>query len=338
MWRKTQKTLATFIPVLLLFVYLTVAICLLNRWDSMVAVTLAPVWVWSGLGMAIALLCWIICGGFPSIVMFSLCLATGIAFSEETIGIARELVIAVRGEEKGAPESDHVLRVVNVNCSGSEESLRKAIESKPDVVVIQKAPAKAVLDSVADHLYGVNRCVSVHMTSAIIASGEILGELSGPESTTLHVRIKLPDGFIIDVTNLDLEGCAPRLDMWRPSVWKQLIVARIENRRQVRASLGENEITRENIGRIISGGFGTPPGDDVYRPLETNGLIDTYASAGRGWGNTHPPDYPLLRLDQIWVSPNLKPIRSLTRLNSSSESRTVESEVVLPAQSPPRKG
>ncbi len=40
MWRKTQKTLATFIPLVLLLVYLTVAICLLNRWDAMVAVTL----------------------------------------------------------------------------------------------------------------------------------------------------------------------------------------------------------------------------------------------------------------------------------------------------------
>ncbi|HQW30766.1 MAG TPA: endonuclease/exonuclease/phosphatase family protein [Verrucomicrobiales bacterium] len=337
MWRKTQKTLATFIPLVLLLVYLTVAICLLNRWDAMVAVTLPPVWVWSGLGMTVALLCWIICGGLPSIVMFCLCLATGIAFSEETIGISRELVIAVRGEKKESPESPPLLKVVNVNCSGSEASLRKAIESGPDVVIIQEAPEKAILNSVADQLYGVARCVSVHQTNAIIARGEILGELSEAESATLHTRIKLPGGFIVDVTNLDLKGCAPRLDMWRPAVWKQLIVARTENRRLVRASLGENEITRENIGRIISGGFGTPPGDDVYRPLETNGLVDTYAAAGLGWGNTYPPDYPLLRLDQIWVSTNLTPVRSLTRLNTASDHRIVVSEVRLPVPRPPKK-
>lgn len=341
MWRKTQKTLATFIPLILLLAYLTVAICLLNRWDAMVAVTLVPVWAWAGAGMVIALLCWIVCGGLPSLLMFCLCLATGIAFSEETIGISRELLAAVKektAESAEAPETVNSIRIVNINCLGSEASLRKAIEADPDVLVIQQAPGKDVLDSVADQLFGVARCVSVHRTNAIIARGEILGVLTEPDGATLHTRIRIPDGFILDVTNLDLKGCAPSLEMWRPSVWKQLIDARIENRRLVRAALGENEITRENIGRIISGGFSTPPGDDVYRPLETNGLVDTYASSGLGWGNTYPSDYPVLRLDQIWVSPNLKPIKSVTRMNTASQHRLVVSEVKLPSPKSPTKG
>jgi len=109
-----------------------------------------------------------------------------------------------------------------------------------------------------------------------------------------------------------------------------LINARVENRRLVRTHLGEHPISRENVGRIIAGGFGTPPGDDVYRPLENNGMLDTYRKRGLGWGNTYPSDFPVLRLDQIWVSPNLRPLKSLTRLNPESDHRIVVSEVLMP--------
>lgn len=338
MWRKTQKTLATFIPSMLLLVYATVAISLLNRWDAMVPVTLIPVWAWAGLGMAFSLLCWLICRGLPSLLIFCLCLATGIIFSEETVGIARELAIAIKGKDPAPAAGDPgVIRIVNLNSAGSADVLRRAIDARPDILVIQEAPDKNVLESVADQLYGVDRCVAIHRTNAIIARGELLETLTEPGDATLHARIRRPDGFIVDVTNVDLEGCAPTLEMWRPPVWKELIEARVANRRLVRAYLGENEITRSNIGRIISGGFGTPPGDDVYRPLETNGLVDTYAASGRGWGNTYPSDYPALRLDQIWVSPNLVPVRSLTRLNPEADHRIVVSEVKLDSPAAPAK-
>jgi hypothetical protein len=334
MWRKTQKTLATLIPVTLLLVYLTVAVSLLNRWDTMVVVTLIPVWLWAGVGMAASLLCWLICRGLPSLLLFCLCLATGVTFSEETAGIGRELIVATRGtvaDGSGAA----TIRIVNVNCGGSESVLRRAMETQPDVLVIQEAPETAVLEAVADQLYGIERCVSSHRRNAILARGKLLGVLQDPANATLHARVKRADGFIIDITNLHLDGCAPSLKMWRPAVWKQLIEARVANRRLVRAALGENEITRSNIGRIVSGGFGTPPGDDVYRPLETNGLTDTYAASSLGLGNTYPSDYPTLRLDQIWVSPNLLPVQSFTRLNPEANHRIVVSEVQPPPPAAP---
>ena len=239
MWRKTQKTLATLIPSILLLTYVTVAISLLNRWDKMVPITLVPVWVWAGLGMTVSLFCWLICRGLPSLLIFCLCLATGILFSEETRGIARELVVAIKGKDPAPAAGDPgVLRIVNVNSAGSEAVLRRTIDARPDVLVIQEAPDKNVLESVADQLYGVDRCVATHGTNAIVARGKLLETISEPGDSILHARILRPDGFIVDVTNLDLEGCAPTLDMWRPPVWRELIEARVTNRRLVRASLG----------------------------------------------------------------------------------------------------
>lgn len=326
MWRTIQKTLATTVPLILLLGYLAVAICLLNRWDAMVAVTLVPVWLWAGVGALIALLCWIICRGVVPGVLFCLFLITGIGLSEEAVGIVRELIISLKKTPTETPPGK-ILRIVNVRCGGEEASLRKAAESSPDVLIVQEAPDKTILEAVADQLYGVERSVTLVGNKAILGRGEALAVIGDPNSTVLHVRLKRPDGLVLDVSNLDLPGCAPSLEMWRPSIWSELITARIENRRLVRNHLGEHPINRQSIGRIIGGGFGTPPGDDVFRPLENSGMLDTYAEVGTGWGNTFPSDYPLLRLDQVWVSPNLQPRQSTTRLNSAGKNRIVVSEV-----------
>lgn len=334
MWRKTQKTLATAVPVMLALAYAAVAICLLNRWDAMVVVTLVPVWIWCAAGAALSLICWMICRGLAPGVMFCLFLVTGIGFSEEAVGIVRELYQSFQKPAAGsAPPA--VLRVVNVRCAGSEASLRKAAESAPDILIVQDAPARGILDAVADELYGVERTVTLSGTHAILGRGEVVASIADPSAPALHVRLRRPDGLILDVSNLDLPGCAPRKDMWKPSVWKQLIEARIENRRLVRTHLGEHPLDRKSVVRIIGGGFGTPPGDDVFRPLENSGMVDTYAAVGTGWGNTYPSDYPMLRLDQIWVSPNLSPVKASTRLNAGSGNRIVVCDLKLPAPAKP---
>lgn len=326
MWRTIQKTLATTVPPLLLLGYLVVATCLLNRWDVMVAVTLVPIWIWASTGAFVALVCWAITRGVVPGALFCVFLITGIGFSEEAAGIVRELFVSLEKKPADAPP-EKLLRIVNVRCGGEEASLRKAAESIPDVLIVQEAPDKTILEAVADQLYGVERSVTLVGKKAILGRGEALAVIGEPDAPALHVRLKRPDGLVLDVSNLDLPGCAPNLRMWQPAVWSQLITARIENRRLVRTQLGEHPINRQGIGRIIGGGFGTPPGDDVFRPLENSGMLDTYGEVGTGWGNTHPPDYPLLRLDQIWVSPNLQPRHSMARLNSGAKNRIVVSDV-----------
>jgi hypothetical protein len=325
MWRKIQRTLTTLAPLILLLLFLAVAICFLNRWDSVVPVTLIPVWAWAAAGMVTSLLAWLISRGIYCLVMLSVFLVTGLAFSEEPRTIARE-VAASLSKGKEAPASPD-LRIVHVNCAGNEAALRKVVELEPDVVTIEEIPEPSVIEAIADQLYGVDRSVTIHKTNAIIARGERIAILSDPESATLHLRLKHAKGILLDISIIDLDGFAPRLDMWKPVVWQELIEKRIRNRQLVRAFLGENEIVSEGIGRIICGGFGTPPGDDLFRPLDTTGMVDTAKVSGQGWVNTFPSQYPWLRLDQIWVSDNLIPIRSITKLNSTSDHRIVVSEV-----------
>ncbi|HQZ26954.1 MAG TPA: endonuclease/exonuclease/phosphatase family protein [Verrucomicrobiales bacterium] len=327
MWRKIQRTLATLAPLILVLLFLAVTICFLNRWDSVVPITLIPIWAWAATGMILSLLAWFVSRGIYCIVMFTVFLITGLAFSEETRTTTREIAASLVEGKK--PEISPDLRIVHVNCAGNEAALQKAISLKPDVLTIAEIPDPAIIEAATKQLFGVEGSFTIHKTNAIIAKGERISILSDPDSATIHVRLKHAKGILLDISNIDLDGFAPRLDMWKPVVWKELIAKRIRNRQLVRAYLGENEIESEGIARIICGGFGTPPGDDLFRPLDTSGMRDTAERSGQGWVNTFPAKYPWLRLDQIWVSNNLIPLRSVTSQNPGSDHRIVVSEVQI---------
>lgn len=333
MWRKIQRFLATFVPALLVLAYVAVAVCFWNRWDAVVAATLLPVWAWASAGAAVSLVCWIASRRATPAAMFALFLSSGVAFAEETRSLLREFLAPLEAKpEDDAAGNRPGIRFAIVRCGGLESALRDAAQAKPDVIAVQEAPDRAALEAVADQLWGVGRSVNQVGDLAIIGSGKALGVLGEAGGGALHVRLRRPDGLLIDISNLDLEGCAPRRDMWRPGVWSELVEARVETRRLVRAHLGENPISPGKVLRVVCGGFGTPPGDDAFRPLENSGMVDTFADAGEGWGNTYPSELPLLRLDQIWVSPNLEPVRSSTRLNTASRHRIVVSEVRPPSR------
>lgn len=331
MWRKIQKFLETVVPIVLLFGYAVIAICLLNRWDSVVPLTLVPVWVWAAAGALASLVSWIACRGFKLGAVFCVFLATAVGFSEETHGILRETIASFRnkGEAESVPPAD-LLRIVSVNCAGKEAPMRKAAATSPDILLVQEAPEKAILDSVGDELFGTERSVILRGSLAILCKGKTLAVLSDPRDEALHVRLKHSSGVVFDITNLDLAGCAPRPDFWKPAAWRELVEARVETRRLVRNHLGEHSLNRALVARVVGGGFGTPPGDDVFRPLQNAGMLDTFAWSGMGFGNTWPSRYPLLRLDQIWISPNLVSERSVTKLNLDSPHRIVVSEVRAP--------
>lgn len=328
MLRKIQQFLATFVPAWLLVAYLAVVICLLNRWDGLVMITLIPIWAWAAIGMLASALSWLFFRGIPSIVVFCLCLFTGVTFSEETHSLVRELVSKV-GSEETSPPDDQTITIINLNCGGTEAPLSRIAGDKPDIITIQDAPSEKSLITLKNELFGDDYSLLINRSNAIIARGKFIAEIKETESATLHGRLSHPSRKIFDITTVDLNYCIPRKDMWKPKVWKQLTEVRIQNRRLIRGYLGENSIKANNIIRVFSGGFNTPPRDDVFRPLITNSLKDVFAESGMSWGNTYPSDYPSLRLDQIWVSAELEPLSAKATLNPDAFHRTVVARLRL---------
>lgn len=330
MWRQTQKFLAAFVPAILVVIYLVVAACMLNQWDSMVSITLIPIWAWGAIGAVVSLIGWIVFRGKAFLFVFCLWLISGIVFSEEARSIGRELAATLEqkpASDQGAQQKKTSLRIVNFNANDKAGALTLLTDLEPDIVAIQQAPSEESLEGILEDLFGADHAIVTNGSNAILARGEFVDTLLEPDSNTVHARIRTPNGTIVDITNLHLEPCLPSFEMWRASTWEKLTDARLENRKLVRAYLGENEITSGRTGRIVCGGFTTPPGDDVFRPLATAGLVDSFDEAGIGWGNTYPDNYAIFRLDQIWVSKNLAPIEVTTRRAPESEHRTVVCDV-----------
>lgn len=316
------------IPSILLAVFLVVMVCYLNRWDSMTAITLIPVWAWAAVGMLACIISWIAFRGLPSLIVFSIWLVTAIGFSEETHALIRELIHSI--DPQSIPPEDSQLRVVNLNAAHSGDALRKAFDLNPDLIIVQDAPDEAIITELANEKFGVERAIFVGAGQAILGRGELMASIVEDDGRAIHARFKLQDEFVIDLTSVDLEPSYPSPFLWRPAVWKELTERRVANRRLLRKSLGENQITRASTGRLIGGGFNTPPGDDVFRPLEGNALIDAFSVSGTGWGNTFPANYPALRFDQIWSSPNLLPFKTTTRRIAGTSHRMVISDFELP--------
>jgi len=328
MWRRIQKTLATLLPILFLLAAMVLAASYLNRWDGMVALTLVPIWAWAGLGMVLSLLAWLVTRGSGLLVTFSLFLGLGLAFSEETRGLLREFSRSI--EPKTVPDGRVLIRVVSFDLEGADSDLRRVADWEPQILLLQGVPDGVPLEEFGESLHGEGSIVLAEDGLAILAHGELLNSLSEENGKVLHARLRLTGGLVVDTSTLVLGRCAPSYTLWNPATWHALAEARTTNRRKLRSYQGEHQISLATTARIIGGAFNTPPGDDVFRPLEGNGMVDVHRVAGLGWGNTYPSEYPALRLDQIWVSANLEPFETRTRMIPGTTRRAVVSDLLLP--------
>jgi endonuclease/exonuclease/phosphatase (EEP) superfamily protein YafD len=77
---------------------------------------------------------------------------------------------------------------------------------------------------------------------------------------------------------------------------------------------------------IVGGDFNVPQGDGVFSLLRP-GLRDTFRAEGRGLGNTIPQEFPLVRIDQIWVSGDFEILQSFCRRSKISDHRPVITDV-----------
>lgn len=86
----------------------------------------------------------------------------------------------------------------------------------------------------------------------------------------------------------------------------------------------------ESCGRqntIIAGDFNMPPRGVVYRRIA--GQYRNAFSAGNGFGYTYRSSLPVLRIDHIFLSPDLRPVRCRTIGTRVSDHRPVVAEVEL---------
>ena len=79
---------------------------------------------------------------------------------------------------------------------------------------------------------------------------------------------------------------------------------------------------------ICGGDFNAMQGDPVAATMAPR-LRDSFAEAGKGWGNTIVNDMPGLRIDQIWVSAQFKATTLFAHKTVDSDHRMVICDLIL---------
>ncbi len=330
MWRNLVKLLSLLVPSILLVGFLAVTVCYLNRWDSMVFLTVLPIWFWTTLAIVAFALCWLFFRNTASVVLLCTAILAAISLPEESRSVYRDFVGDLRpekaDEEQRAPAP---YRLVSVRCrERTMDAVREAGRLKPDIILVQNAPPYPELYRVASEIFrdsadSFDVAVSDKGT-AVLARGEFLLETGESQSSTLHVRwqpgTKKP---IIDITNVDLPENLPTWHAWKKKVRGEMTRKRIENRREVRRYVMDISEEKRLPPRLIAGNFGTPAGDDIFRPMKEKDFRDSYRLVGDGWGNTYPARESLLRLQQVWASEGIELEKMTTAIGKHSEQRVV---------------
>lgn len=199
------------------------------------------------------------------------------------------------------------LRVVSLNCNvGRVRSVDEVSSWPPDIVLLQESPGSEQLASLATSLFGKEGTALHGGDVSILARGKIRPMFADPNSHFIHVEIEFPAGTFVDVVSVRLAPPVPRIDFWMPDFWADHRDKRVEHREQIAELMSHLQSIPKSHHLIVGGDFNSPPADDSLAELRKR-LSDSFLTAGRGWGATGTNEYPLFRVDQIWVSENLQP-------------------------------
>jgi len=306
-----------------------VIVCFGGRWDHTAVITIIPIWVWSFLGLTLA-----VGGGLAArhrlaALAAAVWLVTFLLCPDEWRGLWRAGFSAASWptpDRVGMPAAT-TLRVVTLNCRGSNAaSAREAAAWKPDVIFLQEMRGYAAgpIRLLAHELWGGAGTVVFASDTTILAHGRLTAAPApaGPGPQFVQATLTRPDGRKLEVASVHLEGHVTDLRFWNWRTWR----AHAHKQRRHRLYLAEVMMrSLEQAGNrpcLIGGDFNSPAGDRTFETLRPR-FADAFAEAGLGWGNTFRNDWPLLRIDQVWATAELQPRAALAVKTRHSDHRMV---------------
>lgn len=326
--RQITRVLAVIIAASSVLLCIIMAAFYAQRPDIATAATVFPAWVWVLLGVSLAGAA-ALCGAKRSALgVTGLWLFFLLLFAEEPRSLLRDWFSLTRQDRWAA---DQMVRVITFNCRGSAAALREVAVWRPDIVLVQEGLGREETQQVARLLCGTRAATLWNGDTAILARGALrpvpTPRLTG-ESVT-HGQVRLPNGVWTDVVSLHLMPNLVRLDLWSTACWRAYAANRRARRDQLKSIVAHLRATVSADAPLIVGGdFNAPAGDSVFRLL-TPWLHDTFATAGRGWGNTFHNDFPVIRIDQVWVSRHFRPLRVTAHPSRYSDHRFVICDLVV---------
>jgi hypothetical protein len=207
---------------------------------------------------------------------------------------------------------------------------------RPDIVLLQESPSRDDVEQLAQRLFGPEAGVVHGVDASLVVNGRAVPANLSPDLRAYFVqaRVTLATGRVIEVISTRLLPAVFRADLWSPECWRE----QKENRRRRREQLRviAQRIESSPVPVIVGGDFNTPQGDAVFRLLRPK-LRDAFTEGGLGWGDTIINDFPVLRIDQIWISGTFRSHAVVARGTRNSDHRMVICDLSLNHDSAPLK-
>ncbi|MGV3616843.1 MAG: endonuclease/exonuclease/phosphatase family protein [Fimbriimonas sp.] len=314
-----MKGLARAVPwIVLAFLCLAYA----AKPDGAAALTIFPAWTWTPIGLIFAAFrC--LKDRRQALILSCAWLAYGVAFGEEWRSVARW------GTESNRDPA--TIRVVTLNCAGGlPEAAAEVAAFKPDLVLLQESPGPEDVERLAKRLFGSEGTKVKGPDASILARGP-LHALPLPRGTANFVGATVQvAGLPITVISLRLAPPAFRVDLLNPGAWQEVRENRVARRAEIAALA--RYVDKLPSGPLLMGGdFNCQSGDRSLDAMPRE-MRDAFYEAGRGWCHTAVNDFPLARIDQIWISPDFRAERLFVRKTVHSDHRMVVCDLRLPTR------
>jgi endonuclease/exonuclease/phosphatase (EEP) superfamily protein YafD len=253
-----------------------------------------------------------------------------LAVANTAVFVAAAMVLMPPAVPHLAPkhEPGQRLRVVTWNVHGEVWNLRQIQDTlarlQPDIVCLQEAEPEGF----AQALPGA-QTAHTH-EGRILTRGRIVSKrtfpLAAPGTSRwgLSTDIILPQGRLSVLNVHYVVGIRRHIAEARRGRPDPIESARATANERVLAWL------RSTRGpRMVCGDFNTPPGARLYRALRAEAQ-DAFAQAGLGWGFTYSRRRPIIRIDYVWCTGGVIPVRSRVQNGQASDHRLVVTDLVLP--------
>lgn len=304
--------------------------------DPLAAFTVMPIWLWGTIGLILSTIAFYFLRASLSLIMSAVWAVTLLVGADEARVLSNFGKPAPRSGPAEPYEGKRVLRVITINCAlfSYGDPAFDIAAWQPDIVLLQDAYPQHV-QHIANILYGGLGDYRAHQTSGVATRGKILREIRDPARRNQQVAILMPDGLEIQVVNVHLATAATDLRLWQRSAWIDHRNNRLLRQQELATTrqILEQTTNFPNVATVFGGDFNAPAFDIVHRQLSRD-FVDSFAAAGTGWGDTFHRRFPLLRIDHLYATRHLIPVRARAVASRHSDHRMVVADYLAgPASS-----
>lgn len=223
-------------------------------------------------------------------------------------------------------DEPHDLRVLTFNMWVENQQ----IEHSVDWILAQSADVVILQEMVEDNLSQLPRLQSAYTHNAYIeGSVQIFSRYPFLETSlvTIDPADENWDGRAAVRAVVDVDGQAisiygvhlslPRREQARFNIITSnntlnFVLRYDETRRNKQIRNLAEHIDGETNPVILAGDFNTSHSSPIINAFSAIGLHDAFRTVGIDWGMTYPyipPKYPMIRIDYVWYSSQLRPLR-----------------------------